>query len=326
MKLTGFIRILGLIAVAALLAAPMGAQAAYPDRPITVVIPFGAGGSHDLHARGVTSIMTDIVGQPVIVKLLPGGAGMKATGFVAKARPDGYTILFTHNGIDQLVPQTRKVPFNTLKDFKTVARINFSTNIWISPPNKSWKTAKEFIAYAKKHPGKLNFAHSGVWGSGYTSYMMLAKATGIKTTLIPHKGGGPALRALLAGRVDASFSQTVQTRPHLKAGKLLVLAIMGNERLTKDPDFKDVPSMKDLGHPGVGFQMERIFVVPSKISPDRLNYLRDAFVKLTKNKSYKRFMRSIGMPAQFMGGGEYDKLRPKKYAVFTDLIKSVTGK
>lgn len=325
MKRTGFIRIFGLIAAAALLTAPMGAQAAYPDRPIIVVIPFGAGGSHDLHARGVSSILPDIVGQPVIVKLLPGGAGMKGTSFVAKARPDGYTILFTHNGIDQLVPQTRKVPFKPLKDFKTVAQINYSANIWISPPGRPWKTAKEFIAHAKKNPGKLNFAHSGVWGSGYTSYMMLAKATGIKTTLIPHKGGGPALRALLAGRVDASFSQSPQTRPHLKAGKLDVLAIMGNERLTGDPDFKDVPSMKDLGYPGIGFTMERIFMAPSKISPERLSYLRGAFVKLAKNKSYKRFMKSIGMPTQFMGGAEYDKHRPGKFAVFTDLIKSVTG-
>ncbi len=106
------------VALLAALAVPHTARAAYPDRPITLVLPLGAGGSHDLHARGITGIISDILGQPMVVKLLPGGAGMKGTGFVAKAKLDGYTIIFTHNGFDQVVPQTRKVPFNTQRDFK----------------------------------------------------------------------------------------------------------------------------------------------------------------------------------------------------------------
>lgn len=321
-----FTRVLAILAV--LLAMPgflATASAKYPEKPITMVIPFGAGGSHDLHARGISSIMSEILGQPMIVKLLPGSAGMKGTIFVANAKPDGYTILFTHNGIDMIVPQTRKVTIDTQKAFKTIAQINYSYNILITPANKPWKNFKEFIAYAKKNPGKINFGHSGVWGSSYTSYEMMAKATGIKTNLIPHKGGGPALRAVLAGRDDATYAQAAQAIPHLKSGKIRALAIMGDER-EDNPVLKDVPSMKELGYPGVGFRMERIFMAPSGIPADRLKTLRDAFMKLKNNKSFKRFMSSIGMPIQLERGDVYDKTRPKKYAEYTELIQSLTGK
>lgn len=300
--------------------------AAYPNKPIVVVIPFGPGGSHDLHARGITSIITDIIGQPMIVKLLPGGAGMKATGFVANSRPDGYTILFTHNGIDMIVPQTRKVPFDTQKAFKTIAKINHSNAIMITRSDSKYKTFKEFIAAAKKNPGQINVGHSGVWGSSYTTYMTIANATGIKVNHIPHKGGGPLLRATLAGRIAIGFASPPQAIPHLRSGKIRALAIIADKRLTTHPVFKDIPSTKELGYPGLGFTMERIFMAPSKIPADRMKVLQDAFVKLQSNKSYKRFMKSIGMPMQFMTGTEYDKIRPKEFARFNKVIRAMLKK
>ncbi len=300
--------------------------AAYPNKPIVAVIPFGPGGSHDLHARGITSIITDILGQPMIVKLLPGGAGMKATGFVANSRPDGYTILFTHNGIDMIVPQTRKVPFDTQKAFKTIAKINHSDPIMITRSDSKYKTFKDFIAAAKKNPGDINVGHSGVWGSSFTTYMTIAKATGIKVNHIPHKGGGPMMRATLAGRIDIGFASPPQAIPHLKSGKLRGLAIIADKRLTTHPVFKNIPSTKELGYPGLGFTMERIFMAPSKISPERMKVLQDAFVKLQSNKSYKRFMKSIGMPMQFVTGKDYDKIRPKEFVRFNKVIKAMIKK
>jgi tripartite-type tricarboxylate transporter receptor subunit TctC len=309
------------------LAVPHTADAAaYPNKPIVVVIPFGPGGSHDLHARGITSIMADILEQPMIVKLLPGGAGMKATGFVANSRPDGYTILFTHNGIDMIVPQTRKVPFNTQKAFKTIAKINHSNPLMITLANSKYKTFKAFIEDAKKNPGQINVGHSGVWGSSYTTYMTIAKATGIKVNLIPHKGGGPLMRATLAGRIAIGFASPPQAIPHLKSGKLRALAVVADQRITSDPVFKDVPSSKELGYPGLGFTMERIFMAPSNTPADRMETLKNAFTKLTKHRSFKRFMRSIGMPVQFMRGEDYDKIRPMEYKRFTTVIKAMTKK
>ena len=316
--------ILAVLALLAALALPSAGGAAYPDRPITLVLPVGAGGSHDLHARGITSIIADILGQPMVVKLVPGGAGMKGTGFVAKAKPDGYTILFSHNGFDQLVPQTRKVPFNTMRDFSAIAKINHAQPLFFSLSNRPWKSMKEFVAYAKKNPGKVNWGHSGVWGAGHVPSMQFVRAAGIKVNFIPHKGGGPALRAVLSGQDDVGIGFPTQLRPHLRAGKITVLALTGDKRLSKDKDFKNVPTTEELGYKGVSFRMDRIFMAPSKIPAERLEALRGAFVKLTKNKSFKRFMRSIGEGVQFMSGSDYEKTRKPNFDGYTRLIKDMT--
>jgi tripartite-type tricarboxylate transporter receptor subunit TctC len=312
-------------ALAALLG-PAPAQAAYPERPITLVLPVSAGGSHDLHARGITSILGDILGQPMIVKLVPGGAGMKGTGFVASAKPDGYTILFSHNGFDQLVPQTQKVTFNTLNDFKSIARINYGQPIFIANASKPWKTMQEFIAHAKKNPGKLNWGHSGAWGAGHVPSAQLARAAGIKVNFIPHKGGGPSLQAVLSGQDDMGIAFPTQARAHVKAGKIRALVVVGDTRLANDPDFKNVPSAAELGYRQVSFTMERIFLAPSGVPEDRLKVLRGAFEKLTQHASFKTFMKNIGEPIQFMKGEDYDKLRPGRYAEYRELIESMTGK
>jgi tripartite-type tricarboxylate transporter receptor subunit TctC len=318
-----------LLVALALLASPLvntASAAAYPDRPIVVVIPFSAGGSHDLHARGITSIMADILGQPMIVKLLPGGAGMKATGFVANSRPDGYTIIFTHNGIDMIVPQTRKVPFDTQKVLKTVVKINHSDGVLAVNSKSPFKTFADMVKAAKKNPGGLNWGHSGVWGSSYTSTMQILKATGIKVNLIPHKGGGPLLRATLAGRLDVGSCQTTQCRPLVKAGKMRPLVVMGPDRFKNDPEFGHVPSLKELGYGEIGFRMDRIFQAPSGVPAARMKVLKDAFAKLMKHRSFKRFMRSIGMPVNYESGSDYDKSRPRRFKEYTELIKSVTAK
>ena len=294
MKRPVIMSIFGLAAFVSLLAAPMAASAdPYPTRPITLVLPVGAGGSHDLHSRGITSIIADVLGQPMIVKLVPGGAGMKGTGFVAKAKPDGYTILFTHNGFDQLVPQTRKVPFNTQRDFVTIAKINHGQPVFISLSNKPWKNIKELIAYAKKNPGKINWGHSGVWGAGHTPSMQFVKAAGIKVNFIPHKGGGPSLRALLSGQDDVGIAFPTQSRPHLKSGKIRALLVSGNKRLSKDPDFKNVPSAGELGYNSVSFQMDRIFMAgggpeahdgsPNAAARTNSGNQRDCLVSIQKN-------------------------------------------
>jgi tripartite-type tricarboxylate transporter receptor subunit TctC len=317
---------LAALTLTAALAVPFAARAEYPEKPITVVIPLGAGGSHDLHARGITSIMSDIIGQPMVVKLVPGGAGMKGTTMVATGPADGYTLIFTHNAFDQLTPQTRKVEFDPAKAFKSVARINQAEPLLVIRANAPYKTFDEFIAYAKKNPGKINFGHSGVWGVSFMPTMQLIKDTGIKVNLVPHQGGGPTLRALLAGEDDAHFGFATQTRPHQKAGKVIAIAIAGDQRLKDDPDFKDVKSMAELGHPKVGFTMERIFMVPAGVPDDRVAKLRKAFDELVKNKSFATFIKSIGEKVDYMNGADYDKKRQAQITEYKDLIKEVGSK
>ncbi|MDH3242706.1 MAG: tripartite tricarboxylate transporter substrate binding protein, partial [Alphaproteobacteria bacterium] len=236
------------------------------------------------------------------------------------------TLLFTHNAFDQLKPQTVDVNFNTLQDFKTIARINFAAPILVARADQPFKTYEEFIAYAKANPGKLNMGHSGVWGPAHIPASQLIKETGIKVNLIPHKGGGPALQALLAGEDQITWIFATQTRPHYLDGTVRVLAVAGDAPLSDDKDFKDVPTMASLGYPGVSFTMDRIFMAPSGMNDADLKKLRDAFEQLMEHKSFKRFINSIGEEVMFMRGEEYDKLRPGRYEAYTDLIKSVSGK
>jgi len=320
------LRMLSLAALAVAMLTPLAARAEFPERPITVVIPLGAGGSHDLHARGITPILSEILGQPVVVSLVPGGAGMKGTTQVATANPDGYTIIFTHNAFDQLTPQTRKVEFDPTTAFKSVARINASEPLLAARAGVPYKTIPELVDYAKKNPGKVNIGHTGVWGVGFVPTMQFIKAAGIKVNLIPHTGGGPAMRAVLAGEDDLTFGFVTQYRPHYKAGKLVMLALAGDKPLKEDPDFKDVKTMKDFGFPSVDFTMDRIFMAPAGVPADRLAKLRKAFDDLNKKPAFHTFLKSIGEKTDYMSGADYDVYRAKRMKQFADLIKEVGAK
>jgi tripartite-type tricarboxylate transporter receptor subunit TctC len=315
-----------LAALAAVLLWPAAVRAEYPDRPITLVIPLGAGGSHDLHARGITPILGEILGQPVVVSLVPGGAGMKGTTQVAKANPDGYTIIFTHNAFDQLTPQTRKVEFDPNTAFKSIARINASEPMLGARAGVPYKSVAELVDYAKKNPGKVNIGHTGVWGVGFVPTVQFARAAGIKVNLIPHQGGGPAMRAVLAGEDDMTFGFVTQYRPHYKAGKMIMLGLAGDKVLKDDPDFKHVKTMKELGYPGVDFTMDRIFMAPAGIPADRLAKLRKAFDEMVKKPELAKFLNSIGEKVDYMNGADYDAYRAKRIKQMADLIKEIGSK
>lgn len=320
------LRILSLAAITAALLAPVAARAEYPDRPITLVIPLGAGGSHDLHARGITPILSQILGQPVVVSLVPGGAGMKGTTQVAKANPDGYTIIFTHNAFDQLTPQTRKVEFDPLTSFKSIARINASEPLLAARAGVPYKNVAELVDYAKKNPGKVNIGHTGVWGVGFVPTVQFVRAAGIKVNMIPHQGGGPALRAVLAGEDDLTFGFVTQYRPHYKAGKLIMLGLAGDKPLKDDPDFKDVKTMPQLGYPGVDFTMDRIFMAPAGVPADRLAKLRKAFDEMVKKPELQKFLNSINEKIDYMSGADYDAYRAKRIKQMAELIKEIGAK
>lgn len=319
------LRSLGGLALAAAMVAPAFAQDAFPDRPITLVLPMSAGGSHDLHARGITGVISDILGQPMVVKLVPGGAGMKGSKEVADADPDGYTIIFTHNGFDQIVPQTRNAGFDPLTAFTAIAKINQAEPILCVPSDRPYKSLEEFIAYAKEHPGEINFGHTGNWGAAHIPAMQLINASDIDVNLIPHQGGGPGLQALLSGEDDIGHIFTTQARAHVKAGTINCIAVAGDKPLSDDPDFADVPTMASLGYPNVSFTMERIFMAPGGIPEERLETLRTAFAELMENKSFQRFINSIGEKVDFEGGAEYDEKRAGRLEEYKELIAKVGG-
>ena len=314
-------RILGCLAAAGLFLGIGAAIAAesFPSKPITLVLPLGAGGSHDLNARVFTSVIPQYLDQAVIVKLMPGASGQKGTAAVAKARADGYTLLFTHNYFDQLQQHVTKLPYDTSKDFETVARLNYGVASIVVLASSPYKSLKDLIDAAKKNPGKIKFGHSGNWGAVMVPGAQLFSEAGAKVTLVPHKGGGPAMKALLAGDVD--FTMAFPSVIGAQGDKLRVLASGGEERM-----FKDVPTVKELGYTSDIGIMHRIIMAPKGVDPARLKTLRTAFAKLQGDKTYKRLMGRIGENLGYMDGAEYEKLRPVQSNEYKKLVGEITKK
>ena len=290
----------------------------YPSKPITLIIPLGAGGSHDLNARVFTSVIPQYLGQAVVVKLMPGAGGQTGTAAAIKAKPDGYTLLFTHNYIDQLQPLLEKLPYDTIKDLKSVCRINYGASSVVVKSDKPWKTLDEMINYGKEKAGKLIFTTSGNWGATMTPGARMLIKAGVQANYIPYKGGGPAMQAVLAGDGDFMMSFPSQAGPLIEAGKIRALASAGDTVI-----FEGVPLLKDLGYT-VG-TMDRIVMAPKGVPEDRMKILRDAFAKLNEDKTYKKLMARIGENMEFMDGPDYDKLRPANQEAYRELVKTISG-
>lgn len=273
------------VAATAMVASAASAADDYPNKSITLIIPLGAGGSHDLNARVFTSIIPQYLGQPVVVKLMPGASGQTGTAAAARARPDGYTLLFTHNYFDQLQQYVTKLPYDTFKDFETVAMLNSAASCVANKPGRPYKTWEEMIAYAKENPGKIEMAHSGQWGAGMVHSAQIMKQYGIRFNLTPYPGGGPAMKALLADDADMTtgFPITIQT---VGSGVYPLACGAPSEAIPADTPIygKDIPEMD-----GVGF-MQRIVMAPTGVPAERMKKLRDAFQALKEDKTFGRLM------------------------------------
>jgi tripartite-type tricarboxylate transporter receptor subunit TctC len=212
----------------------LGAQAApaaYPDKPIMLIVPWAAGGSTDILARAIAEQLTKSMGQPVIVDNRVGASGNIGSNFVAKAKPDGYTLLIgsmsTHAMNPTLMPN---MPFKGADDFTPIALVANVINTMVVNPSVPAKNLKEFIAYAKANPGKLAYASAGAGSTNHLSAEMFSKAAGIKMLHVPYKGGAPAVLDTVGNQTQVLFSAGTQTLPHVNSGKLRLLAVTEPKR------------------------------------------------------------------------------------------------
>jgi tripartite-type tricarboxylate transporter receptor subunit TctC len=292
-----------------------GARAEFPEKPITLILPLGAGGSHDRNARVFTSTIPTYLGNAIIVKLMPGASGQTGTAAAANAKPDGYTLLFTHNYFDQLQQHVVKLPYDTNKDFVSVAQLNSNDASLIVRSDSPFNTVQELVDYAKANPNKLKFAHSGVWGAVFVPAVRFFKEAGVKATMVPYKGGGPAMRGFLAAEAD--FTMAFPSTILGQGDKVRVLA-SGSKGL-----FKGVPSYGEAGYSDDLGSMRRIIMAPSGIPADRLAKIQDALVQLQGDKTYKRLIKAIGENLNFINGPDYEKLRPQQKETYRELIQSL---
>ena len=231
------------IAVVLALSGPVAAQG-YPNRAITLVVPFAAGGPTDVVARTLGAAMSRTLGQTVVIENKLGAGGTIAVNSVAKANPDGYTILIHHNGMATATALYRKLPYNPLTDFEYVGQVADVPMTLLAKKDMPPDNLRDFIAYVRANKEKINLANAGLGAVSHLCGMLFQQAVGVELTTIPFQGTGPAMTALLGGQVDMLCDQTTQTIPHIKAQKVKLYGVTTKQRIAALPD---APTLDEQG-------------------------------------------------------------------------------
>jgi tripartite-type tricarboxylate transporter receptor subunit TctC len=271
---------------AAALAAVLGTAAqaqSWPAKPIRLVVPFAPGGSSSIVARAVAVEMEKGLGQSIIIDNKPGGGGNVAMQDVARAEPDGYTLIIGHIGTLAVNPfMFESLPFDTNRDFAAVSLLAKIPNIFVVHADVPAKDLREFVALAKREPGKLYYGSAGNGSAGHLAFEYLKLVAGIDLVHVPYKGTGPNLIDLVAGRTQATSAGTPPLLPHVKAGKLRVIAVGSAKRISVVPD---VPTVAEQGYPGFETTQWYGLNAPAKTPPAVIKRLSEEAAKAAKQPS-----------------------------------------
>jgi tripartite-type tricarboxylate transporter receptor subunit TctC len=292
------------ICVALLLAASIAAaQEPYPSRPITLVVPFPPGGVADIVARPFADALSREIKTPVVIENKPGAGGGIGMGAVAKARPDGYTLLLALSSIS-ILPEADKVlgraPLYQLDQFTPIARLTADPTVLAVRADSPWKTLQDFVADARKRPGAITYGSSGNYGTMHVPMEMFAHSADIKLLHVPFTGGGPAVIALLGGQVDALSTGPSTVLQHVKAGKVRVLASWGERRLASLPD---VATLTESGYDAVFFQWSGLFA-PAGTPDPIVARLRDAARTAAADPRFVGTLATVETPVQYLDAPE----------------------
>ena len=284
----------------------VGAQGSWPTRAITMVVPFPPGGLADLVARPVAEAMSRELGQPVVIENRAGAGGGIGMSQVAKAKPDGYTILMALSSLT-VIPEAdvilgRPAMF-ALGDLRPIARFTADPTVLAVRADAPWKTAQQFVEDVKKRPGAINYGSSGNYGTMHVPMEILAQNAGLKMTHVPFTGAGPAVVALLGGQIDAVSTGPATVLQQVKAGKLRVLAHWGSDQLASMPD---VPSLKDAGFNAEYAQWSGLFV--PKATPEPIaQRLRAAAKAAAQDARVKEIILGAGSPVLYQDSPDFEK-------------------
>jgi tripartite-type tricarboxylate transporter receptor subunit TctC len=248
------------LAACAALAAPLAAAQKFPERPIRFVVPFPPGGGNDILARALAPKMGEFLGQPVVIDNRPGAGGNIGTELVAKAPPDGHTIVIASNQVTMNPWLYGKLPFDIEKDFSPVALAASVPMVLVVNPAVPAQSVQELIALAKKDPGKFNHSTPGSGTPQHIAFEVFNHAAGVKLTHVPYKGTGPAIADLLGGQVQAAFGTMASIEQHVKAGKLRALAVATPKRSQAMPG---VPTVDEAGLPGFDVSLWYSILAPA---------------------------------------------------------------
>lgn len=295
------------IAASVAMTATALAQQDYPSRAITWVVPFPPGGVTDSGARTVAKVLSEKLGQPVIIENKPGAGGIVGAEYVVNSRKDGYTFLFASNGTVVTYPFLyKKMSYDPKKDLIPVHGMVDSPMLVMVRADTPYKTLADLIDFAKKNPGKLNYASVGQGSTQHLLAELFQKEAGIKLTHIPYKGSSPALTDLLGGTIDIMFDYPILMQPQMEAGKLRALAVSGQKRLTNLPEVKTIA---EQGYPGTVFTAWATIVLPAGTPQPIVDKLADAFGKSLEDPGVVKYFTD-------QGAGIMQGMGPEKVAKF----------
>jgi tripartite-type tricarboxylate transporter receptor subunit TctC len=300
------LRVVALAAFLTAAASPWsGAKAQdYPNRSVRVIVPFGAGGPADVYARVIAQHLSDALKQPFVVENRPGAGAIIGTDAVAKAEPDGYTLLLmsnTHTTNESLIPNR---PYDLMRDFAAVSPINYSDLLMVAHPSTGVKNLQEFIALAKKDPGKLNYASSGP-GTPYHMAGELFKAmTGTDIVHVPHKSSGDMRSSVIGGHVQMMFDAITVMAQGVQSGQLIALGTTGKQRSSVMPD---VPTVAEAGVPGYEATIWLGVMAPAKTPKPVIDKLNAEIGKIMNRPDVKESWAKQGAVPMPMSPAEFDK-------------------
>jgi tripartite-type tricarboxylate transporter receptor subunit TctC len=298
------------------------AQPNWPDKPITMIVPFPPGGVADTVARPVAEALARELKQAVIVENKAGAGGALGIANAARAPADGYTVLMSLSSISILPEADRlfdRKPAFTVNQFKPIARFTADPTVFVVRAEAPWKTLADFVADARNKPGAYNYGSSGNYGTMHVPMEMLKAEAGFRMTHIPYTGAGPALGALLGGQVDAVASGPSTVAQHIKAGKLRALAHWGERPLASLPD---VPSLTQLGHRVRFAQWSGLFVLAG--TPDEIvQRLRAAARKVAADPQVVQVIGRAGSPIEYLDAPEFQAYWDSDAAVMATAVRAI---
>ncbi len=292
----------------------------YPVKPVTIVAPFSAGGSADLLARILSEKLTPVFNQPVVVENKVGAGGTIGANFVAKAPPDGYTLLLGVTATQTIAPSFYKsLPYNSEKDFKPIGLIAQIPVVFVINSELKINSAKDFVATAKKSGKVYSYASSGTGAIPHLTGELFQISTGIKLNHIPYKGAAPAMTDLISGRVDIMFDHLPTVLPDIKSGKLIPLAVAGSERAKALPE---VPTLAEVGIAGVDVYSWFGLLAPAGTSDQISNQLNQEIQKIQKMDDVKAKLANMGAEPVVMSSDNFKKLIDSDIKKWSKLIKT----
>lgn len=308
---------LGLAGLATL---PAVAQDKYPSRPITMVVPFPPGGSVDIMARQYSEPLSRVLGVPIVVENRPGAGGSVGAQYVARAKADGYTLVVSSQSSHLANPLTQpQVGYDPVKDFENIAILGRLPNALVVHSSLPFKTFKEFIDYAKKNPGKLNYGSGGVGSMGQLNVEMLKASTGAYTTHIPYRGGTPLITAVLGNEVQFILDNLVIMLPHIQAGKVRALAVANDQRL---PQLPDVPTLAEVGYPQLNLTSWIGIAAPAGTPDAVVQTLHKAVRQVAASPAMIANLKDRGViPPEEMTPAAFEKMMAERMVKFGDVVK-----